>query len=91
MDVFLSSCSIAHAPVPWLFHLLKAVRCDCAKGTTNQFVVQCLFEVRSLGVQEIMQEPVVAADGVSYERKAIEDWFTRSNCSPMTGSPYLPA
>jgi len=30
---------------------------------------------------------MVAADGVSYEKSAIEDWFTRSDSSPMTGEP----
>ncbi|KAL4108468.1 hypothetical protein PRIC1_000184 [Phytophthora ramorum] len=32
-----------------------------------------------------MLDPVVAADGHSYEREAILQWFTTSNISPMTG------
>ena len=29
---------------------------------------------------------MVAADGTTYERKAIEDWFTRSSDSPLMGA-----
>ena len=32
-----------------------------------------------------MKEPVVAADGHTYERKAISRWFRTSNISPLTG------
>ncbi|ETN24761.1 hypothetical protein PPTG_00970 [Phytophthora nicotianae INRA-310] len=32
-----------------------------------------------------MVDPVVAADGHSYEREAIMQWFTTSDISPMTG------
>ncbi|EEY61498.1 uncharacterized protein PITG_01809 [Phytophthora infestans T30-4] len=32
-----------------------------------------------------MLDPVVAADGHSYEREAIMQWFTSSDISPMTG------
>ena len=32
-------------------------------------------------------DPVIAADGFSYERAAIEDWLARgSGTSPMTGA-----
>lgn len=35
---------------------------------------------------EIMEDPVFLADGHTYERSAIEDWFRRGNkTSPMTG------
>jgi hypothetical protein len=34
---------------------------------------------------EIMRDPVVAADGFSYERAAIEQWLQKSNASPKTG------
>ncbi len=33
----------------------------------------------------IMQDPVVAADGFSYDRTAIQQWFIRSGKSPKTG------
>lgn len=36
--------------------------------------------------QDIMQDPVLAADGFSYERAAIEDWFAKGHrTSPKTG------
>lgn len=35
--------------------------------------------------QDIMTEPVVASDGHTYERTAIELWLTNNNRSPMTG------
>ena len=31
-----------------------------------------------------MKDPVVAADGITYERAAIERWFTTRDTSPMT-------
>lgn len=36
----------------------------------------------------LMQNPVIAADGHSYEEKAIREWFNRgNNKSPVTGLP----
>ena len=35
-----------------------------------------------------MEDPVMAADGFSYARSAIEGWLARGNgSSPMTGAP----
>ncbi|KAM6942529.1 WD repeat, SAM and U-box domain-containing protein 1 [Xenentodon cancila] len=40
--------------------------------------------------RELMREPVIAADGYSYEREAIEGWIhTRNRSSPMTNLPLL--
>ncbi|XP_076852475.1 WD repeat, SAM and U-box domain-containing protein 1 [Brachyhypopomus gauderio] len=37
---------------------------------------------------EVMKDPVIAADGYSYEREAIESWIsTKSRTSPMTNLP----
>ena len=37
---------------------------------------------------EIMEDPVITVDGHSYEREAIEEWFSRGRIiSPLTGSP----
>ncbi len=33
----------------------------------------------------MFRDPVVALDGHSYEREAIEGWFRKSRSSPMTG------
>ena len=34
---------------------------------------------------ERMKDPVIAADGFSYERVAIEKWFSNKATSPKTG------
>jgi hypothetical protein len=34
---------------------------------------------------EVMVDPVIASDGHSYEREAIERWFTTHRTSPLTG------
>ena len=34
---------------------------------------------------EVMSDPVMAADGHSYERKQIERWLATKSTSPMTG------
>ena len=40
---------------------------------------------------DIMHDPVVAADGVTYERTAIETWMVKGNLiSPMTKQEFLP-
>merc|ERR1711970_1009378 len=38
-------------------------------------------------MQATMRDPVVAADGNSYEREAIEEHLGRSNISPLTNTP----
>lgn len=38
-------------------------------------------------MQELFVDPVMAADGFMYERKAIEGWLLRKNISPMTNEP----
>merc|ERR1719198_109333 len=38
-------------------------------------------------MHERMSEPVLAADGHTYERQAIERWLQMHNTSPMTGAP----
>jgi len=37
----------------------------------------------------IMEDPVLAMDGHSYERHAIEDWLKRNNTSPKTNVPLI--
>lgn len=34
---------------------------------------------------DIMQDPVIASDGYTYERSAIMNWIKNNNTSPMTG------
>ncbi len=35
----------------------------------------------------VMSDPVCAADGHTYERRAIEEWLSKKATSPMTGGP----
>ena len=36
---------------------------------------------------ELMTDPVVTADGHTYDREAIESWLRRKTTSPLTGEP----
>ena len=36
-------------------------------------------------MQVVMADPVIAADGHTYERTAIQHWLHRSSLSPVTG------
>lgn len=36
---------------------------------------------------QIMQDPVIAGDGIYYERKAIQEWLKYKNRSFVTGKP----
>lgn len=38
-------------------------------------------------MQDVMNEPCVAADGYTYDRSAIEEWLEEHDTSPMTDSP----
>eukprot|EP01097_Dermamoeba_algensis_P005290 TRINITY_DN3356_c0_g1_i1.p1 TRINITY_DN3356_c0_g1~~TRINITY_DN3356_c0_g1_i1.p1 ORF type:complete len:596 (-),score=114.80 TRINITY_DN3356_c0_g1_i1:481-2268(-) len=38
---------------------------------------------------EIMSDPVIAADGFTYERSAIQKWLVQKNTSPMTNLPLV--
>ncbi|TRY82481.1 hypothetical protein DNTS_029962 [Danionella cerebrum] len=51
-----------------------------SNGTPDEFLCPI--------TREIMKDPVIAADGYSYERDAIESWIkTKSRTSPMTNLP----
>jgi DNA-binding beta-propeller fold protein YncE len=41
-------------------------------------------------LQDVMEDPVMAMDGHTYEREAIEAWFLQSDRSPMTNLPIPP-
>jgi len=46
-----------------------------------------VIESRDLRRQELMTDPVIAADGFSYERAAIQDWLDKGKrTSPKTGA-----
>ena len=35
-----------------------------------------------------MQDPVIAPDGISYEKKAIQTWFSKKKTSPVSGKTF---
>jgi hypothetical protein len=37
--------------------------------------------------QEVMDDPVIATDGFTYERRSIESWLTKCKTSPITREP----
>ena len=39
---------------------------------------------------EIMRDPVISADGHTYERAEIESWFANNRTSPKTGAVLRP-
>lgn len=45
-----------------------------------------MFDVFCCSLQELFGDPVIAADGFTYERSAIEDWLSRKKTSPMTNA-----
>lgn len=53
--------------------------------------VQALEQVSELLccpiTHEVLRDPVVAADGITYERHAITNWLTSHDTSPMTNIP----
>jgi hypothetical protein len=61
-----------------VLHALLVAENERAKDVPDCFLCPLTFE--------IMQDPVVMADGQSYERAAIEEWLARSDRSPMTNA-----
>lgn len=65
------------------------------KGTLPVLNVQSLMpyfryaDSRTIpdAMQELFVNPVIAADGSTYEQSAIEDWLSRKKFSPMTNEP----
>ncbi|KAI3458344.1 hypothetical protein Pfo_015007 [Paulownia fortunei] len=50
-------------------------------GPLNHFICPIL--------KDVMNDPCVAADGYTYDRKAIEEWLEGNNTSPVTNLPLL--
>jgi len=73
--------SEAHAEHSWALRLAADQRADRLlwKQVEPDFMCPILHER--------MIEPVLAADGQTYERSAIEKWLQQHNTSPMTGAP----
>ena len=49
------------------------------------FAAQCCSEADVCHMQVAMMDPVIAADGHTYERTAVQHWLQGSSLSPVTG------
>lgn len=58
-------------------------RAALSGGAPQQWPGQFICPLSS----QLMSDPVVAADGVSYQREAIMDWMRLRDVSPVTGQP----
>ncbi|CAI7929041.1 unnamed protein product [Closterium sp. NIES-54] len=68
---------------PVLMRLEEELRREGDKGRTD-VDNQLLCPIS----QKRMTDPVVAADGFTYERYVIEQWLERNDRSPITGAPF---
>uniref|UniRef100_A0A8C5PR84 WD repeat, SAM and U-box domain-containing protein 1 n=1 Tax=Leptobrachium leishanense TaxID=445787 RepID=A0A8C5PR84_9ANUR len=57
------------------------------KNTLNSAVSDAPGEFLCPITCEVMKDPVIASDGYSYERTAIESWISAKRTSPMTNLP----
>lgn len=59
------------------------MRCSCRtlRGLINS---SCNTDLCLPCLQELLRDPVVAADGHTYERQHITEWLAKSDTSPMT-------
>jgi len=72
--------------------VLKLVQMQAERDEALRLVaagINVESEVMCPIMHERMQEPVLAADGHTYERGAIEKWMAAHNTSPMTGAPLM--
>jgi len=59
----------------------KLITLQSPRGTINEVPDHFLCPI----LQEVMKEPVMTADGHTYERWAIENWLEKHKSSPATG------
>ena len=71
VDVVKAGAAAATAPAP--APPPPPLRCD---SLPDEFTCPISFE--------LMEDPVIAADGHTYERRAIAAWFERRRTSPIT-------
>lgn len=56
------------------------------QGPSQAPCSSCILCPFLCGPQECMRDPVIAADGYTYERSAIEEWLRTHDTSPMTNA-----
>ena len=64
-------------------------RCRHAAGHARVHAAHALLDFICPITTEVMSDPVMAADGHSYERSAIERWLATKSTSPMTGEALV--
>lgn len=52
------------------------------QGNLDEALTACLS-----WLQELLGEPVIAADGYTYEKHALQEWLKQHDSSPVTGRP----
>jgi WD40 repeat protein len=57
----------------------KVVKEEAKKAHPPDYLIDSAFSC------EIMEDPVVACDGITYNRSEIEEWFKKHDTSPKTG------
>lgn len=76
------SCPLYKPPV----FLPHAPVAECNDGTeTPELFLDNIFTL------EVMEEPVIATDGFTYEKRCIMEWFKTKRSSPTTGAALLSA
>jgi WD40 repeat protein len=57
----------------------KVIKEEVKKAPPPDYLIDSAFSC------EIMEDPVVACDGITYNRSEIEEWFKKHDTSPKTG------
>jgi hypothetical protein len=57
----------------------KVAQEDAKKVPPSDYLIDSAFSC------EIMEDPVIASDGITYNRSEIEEWFKKHDTSPKTG------
>jgi len=64
---------------PVVVEKLKFLQEDAKKVDPPDYLIDSAFSC------EIMEDPVIASDGITYNRREIEEWFKKHDTSPKTG------
>ncbi len=79
-------CLILHRTgKPGCVALLRTKGCECVSATMH-VQVSCLASDVPGCLQVLMVDPVIAADGHTYERAALQEWLQHHTTSPVTGA-----
>ena len=84
------STSAVMVLVCYVQHGNVAVAFACASTSSTSWGTvwkSCCDGGYLLSLQELLGEPVIAADGYTYEKRALQEWLKQHNNSPATGKP----